>query len=285
MDAVRPSLFDDIETVRNDGPVVYLIGDSIFRGFALGEFEVPNDNPNAELNRVGRIFDLLCKQNGSNQRTCYWGGDFQRILGLSAYCQEGDCIIFEDAGVYARNYEILRNYFAVSLDAAALIPGVNVFTLTNFALPEAPEWANFNLPLDDENRTGNDAIRASLTEDRHGLIDIDKAFEAFQAEFAELLEASLVRNDGYHPNLFGNIVMGVMLFACTHGEPAKDLSPLFKTLENGWSESSGRHGVPETYDAEQIEALLVKSAQTAEQWIQRAPLYSARQRQAQAQAR
>lgn len=172
---------------------VWLYGDSISRGWGLGEFEYPSP-----INSVWGIANLLAAENGHPEITVRWRGyqDPQR-LWLDRHeniVAGGDVIIFENAGPHF-GPEAYRLWLQLWRESA----GDNRLILTT-----TPD----NRPAGDINdySTINPVVREEAT----SLLDWEVDFERLEP-VAQEHGVSLMHPDGIHPNAFGNFVMAVSI--------------------------------------------------------------------------
>ncbi len=260
-------IFDDIENARAGGKVVYLIGDSIFRGYAVGKFDLPYDHPCFILNSISELINLLSKNNGNKLRACFWGGGMPQILNLNKHCQPGDYVVFEDAGIHPKDFGVLKNYFDSMLGAANLLNGIQPAVLTNFNTNTVPDWANFNIPLDASGKSGNDAIRSAFNPSRDLLIEVDTSFKALREVFTAKLNTDIIRDDGIHPNVLGNVILALLIFTSVTGSPIENVGVLVKELGNNWDHFRGSNGIFEEFNETALTAAIMDCVSLAPTWI------------------
>jgi hypothetical protein len=137
-------------------------------------------------------------------------------LLVAARCAAGeigpeDWIFYEDAGPHGANYQAYRRKLA-GICAAAAGAKRRVFLMTMFDYkPSIPESRYDDPTRDVPSRSINDAIRDEAAAQRVALIDMDRHMDQLQAHLKEQGWGSTCHRDGIHPNVFGNLMMALVL--------------------------------------------------------------------------
>lgn len=245
------------------GKVVHLRGDSISRGFALGQFE---DDPLNPLDPNHPLFAFrsmasmanwaLDVNNRPTDRVAYAGPiDAADIAFRIAQgtVQPGDVIVLEDAGFVtcgtAAYYTFLKD-----ARAAAAQAGITCLMLTtpDYLPAGQNEPAQFDLPhssgpsdsgtLNDIWRRaatfGADAVSASGSAFHAGvtrLIDMNAILDSKRASALAQDGVDLFRNDAIHPNVWGQMryVQHIMAAAGLR-QYITDVTPLQDLAAANW---------------------------------------------------
>lgn len=236
------------------GKVVHLRGDSISRGLALGQFEDGDDpldpaNPLYQLRSIASMANWALEINGRPERFAYAGGvDAEDIAFRIAQgtCKPGDTVVLEDAGFVTCG---VAAYYAFLKDArvAAVQSGIPCVMMTMFDYLAAGfnEPAQFDLvhsngPAD--SGTLNDAVRKAATVNadavqpngalsptwaRTHFIDMNAIMDSKRASALATDGVELMRNDGIHPNVWGQMRMVQQIMAaCGLRQYITDVTPI-----------------------------------------------------------
>lgn len=267
--------FDDIHKVRpsaHDHPVIYFVGDSIFRGYGTGAFDLTVEHPAYNLNKIGLMLDMLFEANGRTERVCFSGASLQRLLKISDHCRPGDVIVFEDAGPHAKDYVVLRRYFSTALGMAGLNSGVRVVGMTNYTGPGVDPKYNFSSPLSAKRpETGNDAIRDAAAENICTLIDIEKIFLSVCGLFNAELSSDIVMSDKVHPNIFGHLIYTLSLYKFVVGTVPEQIDVIVDEVEKAWSAIAGNCELGKDLDREKLSHVMNEVSGNLDQYISEYP--------------
>jgi len=219
------------------GQRILLKGDSITRGYGFGNYTDPSP-----LRSLPGIATILLRENlphapsferlpglwqglnpdGSPKTVDTWAAEIERQI-KTGELRAGDWLIFEDAGpiekcvhpapwpwekdIYRQYRQALRE---MALAAEKAIGRDHIVFMTMFDYQPTSvncgrcEW---DAPLDDGKKTGNDAIRDEAAELGVTAIDMNHVMDEADRYLTRAGWGRPVGPDGIHPNVYGNYVM------------------------------------------------------------------------------
>ena len=140
----------------------------------------------------------------------------RRGLLVSKRIEEGqvglnDWIIYEDAGPHGADYEAYRDKVR-SICEAGRGAQRRVILMTMFDYQPTFRDAAYDAPTRDRpDKSTNEAIRDEAQAQGVTVIDMNRAMDRVQAALHKRGWGSTCHKDGVHPNVFGNLVMALVL--------------------------------------------------------------------------
>lgn len=237
--------------------VIHLRGDSISRGYALGQFEDGEDpldpeHPLYAFRSLASMANWLLEVNNRPERFAYAGGvDATDISARIAQgiIRPGDTVVLEDAGFVtsgvAAYYSWLKDARAAAVQSG--IPCV-MMTMFDYLAPGVNTPAQFDLVRSNgpsDSGTLNDAVRKAATvtaeavalsgsrawPGRTTLIDMNDTIDAKRASALSQDGVDLMHGDAIHPNVWGQMRMLMQIMAavdlrqyCLDVTPLQDLA-------------------------------------------------------------
>ncbi|MFM8496696.1 MAG: hypothetical protein ACKOEM_14445 [Planctomycetia bacterium] len=202
---------------------VWFLGDSIFKGWGFATY----DNP-SPLCRVQDICNLLAKDNldsptafvrmaheaaGPPDRPDF----FLKVAALHDIGPQ-DWVIYEDAGPHGSSYHGYRRKLALVADAVAA-EDRRLFFMTMFDYQPPLAESEYDAPTKDEPaKSINDAIRDEAAARGLTVIDMNRAMDRLQQELQRTCGGSTCFPDGIHPNVFGNLLMALVIVKSLGGD-------------------------------------------------------------------
>lgn len=203
---------------RRFGRVIHLYGDSIFHGWALGQFadDTPPTHPLHAFRAPASMANLILEENGVRTRFAYGGvaigdpasPDLLRSRAEAGVIRAGDVVALEDAGdhnedpgSYEKEWQALR---AAVTDRQA----VTAVLMSMFDYHPDPRY-QYDAPFGGV--TMNQAIRAAARA-RGGpgkcvWLDMNAAMDAWRS-FAQASDGvAVMHEDGIHPNVWGQMLL------------------------------------------------------------------------------
>jgi len=216
------------------GGRLILMGDSITRGHAFGDYTNPsplrslygiggillkeNLPYGVEMDRLPKVWEGL-NPDGTPKTVDTLAGEL-RVNTAKGLVHPGDWLVYEDAGeinmvvhpapwpdeknMYGRQREALRGL----LEEARKTSGLDrVLMMTMFDYKPNHAWSEWDSSLDDGVHTGNDSIRDEAKEFGVRVIDMNRIMDRANDYVLAAGWGRMVAPDGIHPNVFGNYVM------------------------------------------------------------------------------
>ena len=216
---------------------ILLKGDSITRGYGFGNYTDPS--PLRTIQGIGKIilgdnlrrsptFERLegvwqgLNPDGSPKTVDTWAAELV-INTTNSQLRAGDWLIFEDAGPIEKSVHpapwpwtknIYQEYRRSLREMVKVAEGVigrdHIVFMTMFDYkPGSPNcgMCEWDAPLDDGVRTGNDAIRDEASALGLRLIDMNRIMDQANNYLTRNGWGRSVGPDGIHPNVYGNYVM------------------------------------------------------------------------------
>jgi hypothetical protein len=203
--------------------MVWLFGDSISRGYALGTFAdlLPPADPLYHFRSIASMANLTLADNGRNERFAYAGGvisgneldraktiAYNQSLLLEGIVRSGDLVVIEDAG----DYPGTAIEYQAELDSVIepfVTAGIETLLMTMFDYSSNP--ADQFDRIDESGLSRNDAIRAVALARGTRLVDMDSIMNQWRDAALYVDDVSVMR-DPIHPNVWGQGKMaGVLL--------------------------------------------------------------------------
>lgn len=196
------------------GRVVHIFGDSIARGWGLGQFEHPSP-----LNRIQDIANMLLADNGIDKDDLYiryaWSQDIGRMADelATGMIRDGDVMLFEDAGPHEDDVDLRRNRF---LEMVKLVEGsgneVQLVLTTMFDYWPTPPYYNseYDAYIGDSETTMNGVVLDVVQSSAASLLDWNALMDRAVADVRRF-GISPMHRDAVHPNIFGNFLLGASL--------------------------------------------------------------------------
>lgn len=202
--------WDWLESARNGRPIVWLIGDSIFRGCATGRFDVEWDHPLKRANHIDLLLTEMFRENGIDLLPAFSGtmGHTQWLELVYERVRDGDVVVFQDAGLHTNSYRSHRAYieFVKHLVLDNTQAKLKIMTIPS----NAPATELFRHDhIVSGNRTINDAVIDAARGRHRGrvqIIDWHRVFAIVEPHCQRLLHRRLMQKDGIHPNVAGYVV-------------------------------------------------------------------------------
>ena len=220
-----PAIGADTARFRNlRGTRVWLMGDSITKGWGFGRYDHPSP-----LCRVQDISQMLMQANVSAYpqviRLNYDGpsteeNDLKYAADPSLLVKEKiadktikrkDWLIYEDAGPNDGSYATYREKLS-KIAKEARRAGLKVHFMTMFDYNPGLAFSTYDTPTTDvASKTINDAIRDEAIAQKIEVIDMNRAMDQLQEHLSSAGYGSTCFPDGIHPNVFGNWLMTCVL--------------------------------------------------------------------------
>lgn len=225
-----------LNSVPDDISRVFLFGDSIFRGYAAGRFDLDFDDPLKELNHPDLIYNLLAEANNSNKRAFYSQNALDNMTRvISELSRDDDWFVFQDAGLHSGN-ALAHFYYLRSVGCLISSRNARSLILTNFSAHPACAQFRHDTVLSN-GQTINDAVRAavaaSATPGSPQLLDIEKLFVALRPWLKENFNLEILSEDGIHLTYFGNLALTFALLRATN-VVVRDFGKLPQLLNDNW---------------------------------------------------
>ncbi|MCC6179107.1 MAG: SGNH/GDSL hydrolase family protein [Chloroflexi bacterium] len=212
------------EVVRNRdtyGRVIWLYGDSISQGYALGTFAPPADHPLYAVRSPASTYRAIAEENGiadvlvrvewliaaDEQGQMSFRPNWIRRAIVSGAIRRGDVVLLEDAGPHT----VEAMLYQVALDClraeATDRHEITCVMLTTPDYPPAPENSQWDRLLRD-GRSVNEAIREAATlarpwRGRTVLLDMNAEMDRRRASALSQDGVDVMHPDGIHPNVWG----------------------------------------------------------------------------------
>lgn len=235
------------------GPVVHLYGDSIFRGAALGQFE-DGDNaldpahPLYAFRSPASMANWALSHNNRPERFAYCGGISPSNITAriaSGVIRAGDFVVLEDAGAYEAGPNAYYSFWW-SVRQAANAAGVTVVMMSMFEYCTGSNMAcsmQFDAQMMGQG-TLNDATRRAALVTANPVnasgnaltspvrfIDMNWVMDAWRNSALSVDGVDVMRGDGVHPNVWGQMKMVQHILAVaglrsaiTNTTPLEDLA-------------------------------------------------------------
>jgi hypothetical protein len=221
----------EVQQRRADfGQVVFLFGDSIVRGLALGSFTPPADHPLWCFRSPGAVLATLQAENalGGYAFATVNGSELVEpsvIDGLveNGTIRDGDVIMVEDAGGHPHPPPDYRGRLLGIRRVATLAHAITVVALTTpdyIDVARHPESAPNRWNVEVDGMTHNAALRQGATEPIPGavgstiLVDWQCHADAVRRQLQVEHGLDIFQPDGTHPNVLGQMqFVGLVLEA------------------------------------------------------------------------
>ena len=235
---------------------IYLVGDSLVRGFGLGVLatEIAPSHALYGLSSPARMANLVLSENGIPAR-CYFSrslsfGGYDSLLApvtalmASGEMRRGDWLIFEDAGPHGSDPDAYQEALEDLLEAASA-SGINRAVMTTFDYAPAPAESQYDTAFG--GRTVNEAIVAAADATDTPVLDMNAIMDAFRSDALAADGLPVMQGDGIHANVWGQMKMaGAILDFVGLADAIETVSSLTAIAANhsalgygaaGWSEA------------------------------------------------
>ena len=209
------------ETREKDGPLLFMVGDSIVQGHAFGTFAFDPQREWSVFQHPDRLFCRLAADAGSPWRAAF-GGVFspaQLPKAIGRTLRPGDVVLYQDWGWRPAGYDAALWAFAAIAGLTAEFPGVRCALMTGHARPGTPAAFDPDAPCADTPLTANDAARAAAGRTGAEVLDAAAVLPVAEAAMAATLGGSLYGADGVHLNVYGNLFLAGWLLRRMDGGP------------------------------------------------------------------
>lgn len=227
------ALWGAIKPLGENKKIVYLVGDSIFQGFAFNRFERCIDTDPGPLAQIDRTFNWVAAANQIPCRCLFSGvmGTAQ-LLKLCSTTARNNTVALLDAGPRSDDSEALEAYFASILGTVKAL-GMETIAFTNFTQPSAPSSCRYNITLADRKTTGNESIRRAASKTGAQLVDLE--YLGFDWEQAiGNVGCTLMLPDGVHYNVLGSLLIACALLKVSWRKSVLVLDDLWPELQRLW---------------------------------------------------
>ncbi len=212
---LEEELVKEMIDAYGDGTRVFLCGDSIFRGFALGTFDLPVDDPLKTINHPDLLYNLIAQENEVAATALYVQNSVNTIYSvLHRHARKGDWFVFQDAGLHSGNSAAQHHYISFASYLATSVKETNGLILTNFSCPPAADIYRHDCSTS-TSWSMNDVTRKALVSGRenHGcdLLDMEAILCQLRPIAMNEVGLDIVRSDGIHLNFLGNLILALAL--------------------------------------------------------------------------
>jgi hypothetical protein len=210
------------------GATVHFFGDSIFKGWGFAKYDDPSPLCRiqdiclmlARANRADplKISRLAPRPDEDGRRYAERPGSLVRDRIKAGEIGPDDWIVYEDAGPHGASYDAYRRKLA-GICAAAAGGRRRVLLMTMFDYKPSIPDSEYDAPTGDEpTRSIYDAIRDEAAAQRASCVDMNLFMDRLQAKLEERGWGSTCHRDGIHPNVFGNLLMAMVLLRALGAE-------------------------------------------------------------------
>lgn len=246
-----------------NAPVVHLYGDSIMRGAALGKFEDGDDpldpaDPLYAFRSPASMANWALSHNGRAERVAYCGPISATTIQsriASGIIRAGDTVVLEDAGAYEAGPNAYYSFWW-SVRQAASASGVTLVMMSMFDYCTGQNMAcsmQYDIAVGTQG-TLNDATRRAALVTANPVnasgsalnatlrfIDMNWIMDAWRNSALSVDGVDVMRGDGVHPNVWGQMKMVQHMLAAaglraavTNTTPLEDLAAAnYQTLAYG----------------------------------------------------
>jgi len=242
--AAYEALWGVIDTASRHGKIVYLVGDSIFQGWAFGCFERRIDADPGPLAHVDRTFNFVASSNNISCRCLFSGvsGIGQLLKLCSTVCIRGDAVALLDAGPRAEAPEAVEAYF-VSILSTVRSFGLEAITFSNYTGPGAPPTCRYDIALGSSGTTANACIRTAAAKTGVRLLDLEDMGPRWE-QLLDQVGCTLMLPDGVHFNPLGSVLIACKLLTAVCSGSDLSLDPLWEVLKQSWPSIHAAAGLP-----------------------------------------
>lgn len=245
-DATR-SVWRHVRAMRGGHRIYWLIGDSVFRGYATKSLDVPVVDRLKPLCHPESIVNIIAASNSSDLRAIFSGALMLSHITemLMDEVQPQDVVAFQDAGLHCQSLEAHLHYIRMMRSLCLDLKPIPTVLLTIPSADPATAAYRFDVPVAG-GKTINDVIReAAIAPHPHlsrcRLLDLDAIFNKVHLWAREEYGITLLLDDGIHPNVWGNLVLGIGL-SLAAGIGLSNLEPLARVVSSSSDALAAAYG-------------------------------------------
>lgn len=230
---------------------VHFYGDSISRGYAVGEFEPPTTHPLYLFRSPASMLQAVLDANGIGDRAEYgtwligarpladraetsYRPEYIREAFASGTIRPNDVVVLEDAGPHGGDPDWYRATLTSLRAEITEHHDVTCLIVSTPDYPPAPPECQWDRPLNGA-VSMNQAVKEAALLDRPSmgrtvLIDLDAVMDARRATSIATDGVDLMHRDGIHFNVWGQLLfVGLVLHAAGYSDRIATLEPIAAT--------------------------------------------------------